>query len=80
MLHVGKVTLPVMKSLVRNCGIDPLRGTAVLEVAVKEGIVMLWSSYANKAYPSMMCPQNPIHENHAGVPHSTAPWKIETSA
>ena len=35
--NVGKVSLPVMKTLIRECGINPLKGTAVLEVAVKEG-------------------------------------------
>jgi hypothetical protein len=35
--NVGKVSLPVMKTLIRECGIDPLRGTAVLAMAVKEG-------------------------------------------
>jgi hypothetical protein len=34
---LGQVSLPVMKTLVGECGIDPLRGTAALTLAVEEG-------------------------------------------
>ena len=34
---LGQVSLPVMRTLVRECGIDSLRGTAALTLAVEEG-------------------------------------------
>ena len=34
---LGQVSLPVMRTLVREFGIDPLRGTAALTLAVEEG-------------------------------------------
>lgn len=37
MPSLGQVSLPVMRTIVRECGIDPLRGTAALTLAVEEG-------------------------------------------
>jgi hypothetical protein len=34
---IGQVSLPVMRTLVQECGVDPLRGTGALTLAIEEG-------------------------------------------